>query len=403
MYQSYNHFEIATMSLNNNYSNISHSNLQGTGSFISNTTKDGLDSTNGTIIFNNQAHNPSNSPYQKTAKGILTQLDEETDADNSSESLKIAATYGNIQGKKRKSIATPTRLFSLNGNIYALDDSGFPSFAGFSTANEKPIMITPKGRSNLRTTSNLTQEKIIDQSNENDSTTTNKSIETNGTTEVDTRDSLTEEHDNTRIHPPKHTNISADPNRKQISLDPELEPLLPLILSQHEAFTPHFVELGKISLTLSKDIAKKKENFSLLKDNKKIPRSRRIKVELTKSPTFSTDTDFIQLKDKMKNIVSDFIQKGTECMIEWGSKNIQLLLKDRCHNIFTKALQILEVISSYHSETIGQPSWPSAKNSLTFFLIKVYFSGPYFKHHDLLNFLDLSKDEVILIVSKILT
>ena len=99
-------------------------------------------------------------------------------------------------------------------------------------------------------------------------------------------------------------------------------------MSQHEVFTPHFIELGNISLAQSKTIKKKKESYNLLKENKKIPRSLRVKCELTTSPSFSSDIDFIEARDALKDIVSDFIKKGTEVMIRWAYKNIQLLLKE---------------------------------------------------------------------------
>jgi hypothetical protein len=55
-------------------------------------------------------------------------------------------------------------------------------------------------------------------------------------------------------------------------------------MSQHEVFTPHFIELGNISLAQSKTIKKKKESYNLLKENKKIPRSLQVKCELTTHP-----------------------------------------------------------------------------------------------------------------------
>jgi len=195
-----------------------------------------------------------------------------------------------------------------------------------------------------------------------------------------------------------------DSNQKSVNLEPELEPLHTLIMLQHEVFTPHFIELGNISLTLSKDIRKKKENYSLLKDNKKMPRSLRVKVKLTTLPTFTPDTDIIRLKDKLKNIVSTFIQQGTDVMTEWAGKNLHLLHKERCHNILKKSLQILECILSYHSEVIIQPNWPSANpNHLTLFLFKIYFSGVYINRQDLQEFFELPTDVITLTGIKILT
>jgi hypothetical protein len=91
-------------------------------------------------------------------------------------------------------------------------------------------------------------------------------------------------------------------------------------------------------------------------------------------------------------------------MIRWAHKNIQLLLKERCHSILQKALQILDCIASYHAELIGPPNWPSAgKKYVTLFLFKLYFSDIFFNHQDLLNFLDLPQNTVVVIGAKILT
>jgi tellurite resistance protein len=110
------------------------------------------------------------------------------------------------------------------------------------------------------------------------------------------------------------------------------------------------------------------------------------------------------LKDKLKNVVSTFIQQGTDIMTEWAGKNIHLLHKERCHSILKKSLQILECIVSYHSEVIIQPNWPSANtNHLTLFLFKIYFSGVYFNHQDLQEFFELPTDVITLTGIKILT
>jgi hypothetical protein len=89
-----------------------------------------------------------------------------------------------------------------------------------------------------------------------------------------------------------------------------------------------FSLLISLSLAQSKTIKKKKESYNLLKENKNIPRSLQVKCELTTSPSFSLDIDFIDARDALKDIVSDFIKKGTEVMIRWAYKNIQLLLKE---------------------------------------------------------------------------
>jgi len=199
-------------------------------------------------------------------------------------------------------------------------------------------------------------------------------------------------------------NTTINTIRKPITLDPELEPLRQLILSQHEVFTPHLIELGNTTITLSKIIEKKKENYESLKDNTRIPRSLRVKIDLSTSPSYTNDEDFIQLRDELRDIVSDFITKGKTVMTAWAGKNIQLLLKDRCHNILLKALQILDCLSSFHTDIIGQPNWPSVPHKhITLFLFKLYFSDIFFEHDAILTFFDLPQEIVIKIGAKILT
>ena len=92
---------------------------------------------------------------------------------------------------------------------------------------------------------------------------------------------------------------SQKPPKDSLILNSEFEPLLPLISSQHEAFTQHIKDLSEISLTATKVIEKKNDSFLLLTDKKKTPRSLRIKCTLSTSPEFSTDNEFIQLKEEL--------------------------------------------------------------------------------------------------------
>jgi hypothetical protein len=56
-----------------------------------------------------------------------------------------------------------------------------------------------------------------------------------------------------------------------LELTPELEPLLPLILLQHEGFTQHIKELSHINLRLTKILEKKNDSYDKLKDNIRFP------------------------------------------------------------------------------------------------------------------------------------
>jgi hypothetical protein len=317
----------------------------------------------------------------------------------------------------RKQPATETKnssdksLFvTPDGNTNKGTTAGIaPSYAGFTTADDNPILITPKliKHKKILTLQEINPPNPLGKNNSMSSTITTNVIPFNRNTyEGDTNIPSSPDGNS-----PSKDSVPATPvdqilnsNRQKIALEPELEPLRPLIMSQHEVFTPHFIELGNISLAQSKTIKKKKESYNLLKENKKIPRSLRIKCELTTSPSFSSDVDFIEARDALKDIVSDFIKKGTEVMIHWAHKNIQLLLKERCHSILRKALQILDCIASYHADIIGPPNWPSAgKKYVTLFLFKLYFSDIFFNHQDLLSFLDLPQDTIVVIGAKILT
>jgi hypothetical protein len=81
---------------------------------------------------------------------------------------------------------------------------------------------------------------------------------------------------------------SLKPNTKDVSLSPDLEQLRPPILSQRAVFTNLIKDMGDTELTFTKLINKKKESFTQLKNNKKIPRSLRIKCELTASPLYTS-------------------------------------------------------------------------------------------------------------------
>jgi hypothetical protein len=161
-----------------------------------------------------------------------------------------------------------------------------------------------------------------------------------------------------------------------LKLKADLETLRPLILLQHEAFSQYSMDLGELNLSLTKIIERKKESYSLLDQKKKIPRSLHIKCTLSASPDFSNDAQFIQLKEEFDNNIATFIEKNTNIMKNWALVNIQLLIKDRCHKIFKKALLLLDGLISFHAKVIGIPSWPSITSAnLMLFIAKIYLSN----------------------------
>jgi len=193
------------------------------------------------------------------------------------------------------------------------------------------------------------------------------------------------------------------PKPDSLNLLPELESLTPLLLSQHEALTQYIKDLGSINLTHTKSLEKKKNNFQLLKDNKKIPRSLRIKCELTTSPNFANDTDFLQLKDELHQVIDNCIKEGTTIITNWAEKNIKLLTLERAFDYLKKALQILEGLTSFFADTVGYPLWPSVNDKhLTLFMLKTYLSDTYIEADKFAKYLDLPLEKLLLLGAKIL-
>jgi len=123
------------------------------------------------------------------------------------------------------------------------------------------------------------------------------------------------------------------PLTENINLTQELEPLRSLILSQHEVFTEPIKDLGSTNLFLTKIIEKKKNSYNQIKNHNKTPRSLRIKCELTTSPSYTNDEDFLKYKEELQTIITDCIKKGTNIMSNWAEKNIKLLTLDHCSDI----------------------------------------------------------------------
>jgi len=166
-------------------------------------------------------------------------------------------------------------------------------------------------------------------------------------------------------------------------------------LSQHEVFIEPIKELSHTSLVLTKIIEKKKESFNLLKNHNRIPRSLRLKCELTTSEKYSEDEGFLQAKEELQKIVQDFIQKGTSVITSWAERNIELLVIDRCASLLTKALQILDDLSSFFLEAIGTPCFPSLPSikCINLFLLKLYFSNEYIDINHITEYFGLPNEK----------
>ena len=193
------------------------------------------------------------------------------------------------------------------------------------------------------------------------------------------------------------------PTNDNLDLTTELESLRPLILSQHKAFEQRIKDLGAFNLNITKTIEKKSTSLQHLINNDKIPRSLRIKCELTTSPEFSNDPEFLKIKNDLHQEVNNFIQKGTTLMTAWARRNIRLLTLQRCFNYLKKALQILEGLTSFYTDSIGAPKWKSvANNQPTLFLFKAFLSDNRFKANDFITYLNLTSEEILLIGAKLI-
>jgi len=191
---------------------------------------------------------------------------------------------------------------------------------------------------------------------------------------------------------------------KKLILPPELETLRTVILSQHNALAPHIQELGNICLHFTKLIENKKESSTKLHQGNRIPRSLRVKCELSTLQDYENNPDFLKLKQTLQNIVSNFTTQGLEVMKEWSFNNIKLLVKNRCLNILKKALSILDGLQSYWTDIFHPIDWPNdLKKQNLLLLTKIFFTTDFYPNiDDIIEFLELSPEEIMLLISKIL-
>jgi hypothetical protein len=192
-------------------------------------------------------------------------------------------------------------------------------------------------------------------------------------------------------------------SNETLDIIPELESLRYLILSQHKAFEHHIKDLGTLYLSVTKNLDKKLNSLQHLKNQDKIPRSLRIKCELTTSPDFANDPEFLDIKNKLQQEVKKFIQNGTTLMTTWAERNIKLLKLQRCSTYLKKAVPILDGLTSFYTDSIGTPLWPSAANNrLTLFLFKAFLSCEFLNAGNFINSLELPAEQILLIGSKLI-
>jgi hypothetical protein len=99
-----------------------------------------------------------------------------------------------------------------------------------------------------------------------------------------------------------------------VNLTPELEPLESVIMLQHTALENYIKELGNTCLEFTTVIEQKKESASKLTNDKRIPRSLRIKCELSTSPSYENNSDFIILKRELQEALNTFTTIGLNVM-----------------------------------------------------------------------------------------
>jgi len=200
------------------------------------------------------------------------------------------------------------------------------------------------------------------------------------------------------------TKQASSGSNKQIVLPPELEPLRMVIMSQHCALAPHIQELGNISLKFTTIIEQKKESSNKIFHDNFIPRSLRIKCDLTTTSAYENNPEFLSLKQELQETVRTFTKQGLLVMQKWSLINIKLLTNDRCHNILKKALSILGGLLLYCTDILEPKSWPSHfNNQILLLLIKIFFTTDYSTEIDsLLEYLEIQNSEILLIASKII-
>jgi hypothetical protein len=82
---------------------------------------------------------------------------------------------------------------------------------------------------------------------------------------------------------------------------------------------------------------------------------------------------------------------------------MQLLIKDRCLNILDKSLQILDCLTNYYIEVLGTQVWPSINDEhITLFMLKAYLSNEYFNINNLVNYLGIPAEDILLMGAKTL-
>jgi len=194
------------------------------------------------------------------------------------------------------------------------------------------------------------------------------------------------------------------PNNNKLPIPPDLECLRQVIMSQHSALTNDILELGHLYLNFTNIIEKKKESSNKLLTDQHIPRSLRIKCELTTSPSYENDPIYQELKQELHNCVKRFTTESIAIMKTWSVTNIQLLNKDRCNSYLKKAIHILDGLASYWSDIFHPISWPPEIDNPLLLILKIFFSTEHTPDiTDIEKYLDTPTNELLLTATNIIT
>jgi len=296
-------------------------------------------------------------------------------------------------GKALAPIITPQPKATRGSNVFESEDNNTTPQKDFfiDKIGEKRVTDTNDGNKRHSTVADKL-DTLNYESSDNDSNNTNS---------ISNKFKM---HDQTSaVYTSRFLDKLFKPSKKSLSLIPELESLEELILSQHEVLTNPIKALGSTNLTKTKTLENKRNSLQLLLQENKTPRSLRIKCKLTTSPQHDSHPDFLRLKNELQQEVYTFISKGTKIITEWSNIYLQLLQHDRCHSLLEKALQILDGLTSFHTDLFGTPLWPSVDGKyITLFLFKAYLSGSFIDTSDITEYLGYNSDKLLLIGAKLL-
>jgi hypothetical protein len=145
-----------------------------------------------------------------------------------------------------------------------------------------------------------------------------------------------------------------------------------------------------------------------------LPRSIRIKCQLTTSEDYRQDETFLQLQKLQDQHVAEFHENALDVFTKWHDRLINLINKDRLIYFLAKGTAILSrMIVFFQHCTNFKINWPSVTDTdicnkeyrqkiLTLFLFKLYTSKHIMDISPLLEFLEVSNKEFTSVGAKLI-